>query len=155
MLHVRIDVPPIPELLEALAEGLVLLNVAYMQYAADNGVELPDLYDEETRVVYRREPVGREWWESAADILHVTKDRSGDCEDLAAYRAAELRFYYGVNARVIVEPTSHGSLHAIVEREDGGVEDPSRVVLGLESERTGVPLDVLAGRFTTDNRYTP
>ncbi len=154
MLHVRIDVPPIPELLEALAEGLVLLNVALMQHAADNGVELPPLY--ESGIVYRVEPRGREWWETAGDLVAVVHDRSGDCEDLACYRAAELRHTgEDPDAHCVIVPTARGSLHAIVGRGDGTIEDPSRVVIGIESERTGVPERDLAKRVTTDTRYPP
>lgn len=152
MLHVRINVPPIPSVLEALAEGLVLVNVALMEYAAEGGVELPPLY--ETDIVYRREPRGREWWETATDLRGVVEDRSGDCEDLAGARAAELRFTgEDPYARVIITPTRHGGLHARVQREDGSIEDPSWILLNLEHERTGVPIRELAKRYTTDRRY--
>lgn len=130
-LHVRLDVPPIPRLIEAAAEGLVLTNVELFQMAHERGVDLPPLY--ESGIVYRPEPSGREWWETAHDLLDVVPDRSGDCEDLAAYRAAELRFFDGENARVVIVRTPRGSFHAIVEREDGSLEDPSRVVIGIEA----------------------
>lgn len=133
MLHVRIDVPPIPEALEAVAEGLVRLNVFYLEYADERGIELPPLY--ESGIVYRREPRGREWWESAADLLGVVDDRSGDCEDLAAFLAAERRYYHGEDAIVRVVPTSRGTFHAVVENEDGEIEDPSRVLVYLERKR--------------------
>jgi len=134
MLHVRIDVPPVPGALEAVAEGLVRLNEWMFEHAEDvGGVEMPPLY--ETGVVYRREPKGREWWESASDVLGVITDRSGDCEDLAAFRAAELRYYDGVDARVRVVPTRRGNFHAVVELPDGSIEDPSRVLAYLERNR--------------------
>lgn len=130
-LHVRLDIPPVPRLLEAAAEGLVQTNVALMEMASEHGVELPPLY--ESGIVYRPEPSGREWWETAHDLLDVVPDRSGDCEDLAAYRAAELRFYHGEDARVAIVTTPRGSFHAIVEHEDGELEDPSRMVLAIEN----------------------
>jgi hypothetical protein len=133
MIHVRINVPPIPEALEAVAEGLVGLDEFYLAHADDAGIELPPLY--ESGIVYRREPRGREWWESAADILGLVVDRSGDCEDLAAYRAAELRYFEDEMAIVRVLRTSRGTFHAVVEREDGEIEDPSRIVVMLERER--------------------
>jgi hypothetical protein len=127
-LHVRINVPAFPSAIEAVAEGLVLLNMALMEYADERGVELPPLY--ETNVRYQREPRGREWWESAVDVLGVVADRSGDCEDLAAFRAAELRYYEGEDAaRVRIVRTRRGSFHAVVERADGSIEDPSRVLV--------------------------
>lgn len=132
MLHVRVNVPPIPEAIEALAEGLVQLNQFYMEHGIDNGVELPPLY--ESGIVYRREPKGREWWEAAVDILGLVAARTGDCEDLAAYRVAELRTFDGEDARLKVIRTSRGTFHAVVEREDGSIEDPSRILVELERE---------------------
>lgn len=131
-LHVRMNIPPIPRLLEAAAEGLVLTNVALMEIAYERGLALPPLY--QSGVVYRKEPPGREWWETAADLLSVASHRSGDCEDLAAYRAAELRVFDGdPDARVVVLPTSRGSFHAVVEHGDGAIEDPSRMVIAIEA----------------------
>jgi len=51
--------------------------------------------------------------------------RRGDCEDLAAWRAAELRLA-GEPARVVVYRSRPGVLHAVVRRADGRIEDPSR-----------------------------
>lgn len=134
-LHVRINVPPIPEAIEAVAEGLVRLNVALMRFGDERGVELPPLYD--SGIVYRREPRGREWWETADDVAALATKRSGDCEDLAAYRAAELRYWDGELARVVIIRTRRRTFHAIVEREDGTLEDPSRILVEQEMERKG------------------
>ena len=131
VMHVRMRVPPVPAALEAVAEGLVRLNVWYMEHADSKGVDTPELYG--GGITYRREPPGREWWESAADVLGVHTARSGDCEDLAAYRAAELRVFEGdPDARVVVVPTRRGKFHAIVEHGDGTREDPSRVLVAQE-----------------------
>lgn len=133
-LHVRLDVPAHPGALEAVAEGLVQLN-EWMFAHADNvgGIQMPSLYS--LPVTYRREPRGREWWQHAADVLGVVSDRSGDCEDLAAFRCAELRYYEDIDCRVKVVRTSRGSFHAIVEFPDGSTEDPSRVLVMLERAR--------------------
>jgi hypothetical protein len=133
MLHARINVPPVPAALEALAEGLVQLNVWFFEQAAEHGVEMPDLYD--TDVVYRREPPGREWWENAVDVRGVVSNRSGDCEDLSGYVAAWLRVFEDDHASVRVVPTRAGKFHAIVEHEDGTLEDPSRVLVRMERAR--------------------
>jgi hypothetical protein len=136
MLHVRMNVPPVRAAIERAAEGLVGLNEWMMEHAWERGgIELPPLY--ESGVVYRREPPGREWWETARDLVSIATHRSGDCEDLAAYRAAELRFYEGENARLVVIRTKRRTFHAIVEREDGTLEDPSRICVNLEKARTG------------------
>lgn len=132
MLHVRVNVPPLIPALEGLAEGLVLVNVALMEYAEQRGVELPDLY--ESGIVYRRESPGQEWWENALDVVGVVADRSGDCEDLAAYRCAELRHFEGQECRVKIVKTRR-AYHAVVEHEDGRIEDPSRIALRLERAR--------------------
>ncbi len=134
-LQVRIHVPPIPEAIEAVAEGLVRLNVALMRFADERGVQLPPLY--ESGITYRREPRGREWWESAEDVAALANKRSGDCEDLAAYRAAELRYWDGEMARVVIRRTARGTFHAVVERGDGSIEDPSRILVEKEEARSG------------------
>lgn len=133
-LHVRIDVPAFPEAIEAVAEGLVLLNCVLFDSARERGVEMPSLYD--THVTYRREPSGSEWWESARDVLGVARDGSGDCEDLSAYMAAWYRVFMDEEASVLVLRTSRGTFHAVVLHEDGTIEDPSRILVMLERERT-------------------
>lgn len=131
-LMVRVNVPPVIEAIEGLADGLVQLNVVLLEISEANGIDWPGMY--EMGITYRREPKGNEWWESATDILGVLAGRSGDCEDLAALRAAELRVYDDDNARVKVIRTSR-AFHAIVEHEDGTLEDPSRIALRLERAR--------------------
>ncbi len=144
MLHVRVNVPPVPEAIEAAVEGIVRLNCWYMEQADEHGVATPRLYHPECGIVYRREPAGQEWWESAADALGVITSRSGDCEDLAAYRAAELRTFFGdPDACVRIVRTRRGTFHAIVQRGDGTFEDPSRVLVALEYKRTGKSPDAV------------
>jgi hypothetical protein len=134
VLYPRHSVPPDPDALEAVAEGLVRLNEWYFTTAAERGVPVPILY--RSGVVYRREAPGEEVWESAADVLGVMSDRAGDCEDLAAWRAAELRVFGGdPDAFVKIIRTRRGSFHAVVQRGDGVIEDPSRVLLYLEHQR--------------------
>jgi hypothetical protein len=141
MLHVRIEVPPVPEAIEAAVEGLVRLNEWFFRTAAEAGVEAPGLY--ESGIVYRREEPGTEWWETAADALGVVENRAGDCEDLAAYRAAELRvFEDDPEAAVRIVRTRRGTFHAIVQHGDGTFEDPSRICVALEYQRTGVNTQV-------------
>ncbi len=129
-LTVTIDVPRLPITLEAVAESLTAVNYMLMTAAGNRGREVPLLY--ESGIVYRREPPGREWWETVADLLRVGE---GDCEDLAAYRAAELRYRYGVPARVRIYRTQRGTYHAVVQYPDGAIEDPSRILVTLEAKR--------------------
>jgi len=134
-LHIRVNCPPIPEAIEALAEGLVGLNVVLMRMAEENGHEVPRLY--ESRATYRRERRGQEFWKGALDALGVAETLEGDCEDLASYRAAELRYMDDEPARVVILRTERGTFHAVVERGDGTIEDPSRICVELETRRGG------------------
>lgn len=127
-LTVGIDVPRTPETLEAVAEALTAVNFILMRALADNGLEVPPLYS--TGVVYRREPPGREWWETVLDVIRTGE---GDCEDLSAFRAAELRYREGEPARVRIYRTPRRTYHAVVERADGTIEDPSRILVALEA----------------------
>lgn len=117
--------PPHPVALEAVLEGLCGLNFAWMTEAGG----APPLY--ETGIVYRPEPPGQDHWQTAPELL---KSRVGDCEDLTAYRVAELRFD-GEPARGRVVPTRRGKFHAVVERASGEIEDPSRILIEMEKER--------------------
>lgn len=144
MLSVRVNVPPVPAALEALAEGLVRLNVWYLEEFSARGADLPPLYRSGAR--YRREPVGQEWWESAADLVGVLTRGTGDCEDMSAFRTAELRFTgEDEDARVKIVRTSR-AFHAVVQRGDGSIEDPSRILVALEARRTGRSFHDIAQR---------
>lgn len=110
--------------LDAALEGLV--GVAHSEIASGG---IPPLY--ESGVVYRREPPGEERWSPPSAVL---ARGYGDCEDLASWRAAELRVTGedpGARARVV--RSGPRTWHAIVERADGSIEDPSRV-LGMSDE---------------------
>lgn len=119
--------------IESAAEGLCGLNYRLMHTARVGGGGFPVLYD--SGIVYRRE-VAAEDWQNAIDLLRSGR---GDCEDLAAYRAAELRCD-GEPATVAIKRTRRGSYHAVVRRADGTTEDPSRILLELESLDRGIPL---------------
>lgn len=72
-------------------------------------------------VVYDARDPGERW-----QLPSETRARGrGDCEDLASYRAAELRLG-GESCRVVVRRTGPRVLHAVVERADGRIEDPSK-----------------------------
>jgi hypothetical protein len=121
-LRVAMVVPAEPSAIEALLEGLVGLNYAWMFRRGG----APPLYS--SGIVYRREPPGHDDWQNAEQLLGAG---FGDCEDLASYRAAELRMQ-GEPARVKVVTTRRGKFHAIVEHASGELEDPSLNLLKLE-----------------------
>ena len=87
-------------------------------------VSIPPLYSAGVR--YVREPGKREEWQ---DIQTTLARREGDCEDLAAWRTAELRAQ-GVQAHPLIQyrlgPAGQQLMHALVELPGGKIEDPSR-----------------------------
>jgi hypothetical protein len=115
-MRVVVDSPADPAILEALLEGLTAANARLITLLG-----LPPLY--ESGVRYKRERKGRERWQLAPQ---TAKAGIGDCEDLATWRAAELRLD-GVDAWPRVVRTGPRTLHVLVETDDG-YEDPSRVL---------------------------
>ena len=111
-----------------LFEGLVSCNLIHLHDFPDT----PKLYD--SGVVYQPEFDTEEW----QDIPTTLERGFGDCEDLAAYRCAELRFE-GIPAKPWIRWRNVGGswrFHALVAWPDyrdsngrlvkGRVEDPSR-----------------------------
>lgn len=123
-MRVAIPTDADPTELDALLEGLYALNV-YILSARRH----PPLYWSGIR--YRREARGHEEWQSASRLVATGV---GDCEDLAAYRAAELAVSgEDPDARPRVRHTIiPGQLHCVVLRGDGCIEDPSRILIALE-----------------------
>jgi transglutaminase-like putative cysteine protease len=114
-----------PEMLlgEVSREGAEVLAEIYLVVPNMRLIKagrLPRLYSAGVR--YAREPVGKERWQSAAELLRA---RRGDCEDLSGYLAAEIRVYDGLPARVAIVPNTMGGYHAVVSI-NGRIEDPSR-----------------------------
>lgn len=76
------------------------------------------------RVRWRPEPPGDEHFDLPQTVL---KRGWGDCDDLAPWHAASLRASgRDPEAAAIVRPSGPGRWHAVVERGDGSIEDPSK-----------------------------
>lgn len=75
-------------------------------------------------VRYAREPLGSEVWQTGLETLQLGH---GDCEDLVAWRCAELRVN-GEEATPYVKDVRPGLRHCLVKRADGSLEDPSRAL---------------------------
>lgn len=75
-------------------------------------------------VRWRPEPPGDEHFDLGSTVL---KRGWGDCDDLAPWHAASLRTS-GVDpeATAFVRPSGPNRWHAVVQRSNGAVEDPSR-----------------------------
>jgi hypothetical protein len=114
-----IHVPTSAIYYEDAIEGLTRINQRMLREA-----EFPRIY--ESGVGYRKE--SEDTWRHADDVLC---SGWGDCEDLAAWRAAELR-ESGEDplARVYVYRSGPLRFHAVVARGNGQIEDPS-LILGM------------------------
>lgn len=136
--------PARPAAFEAALEGLTRVNEALLVAPAVGGPALPQLY--ESGVVYKNEP--RDVWRHAGD---VAAEGWGDCEDLSAWRAAELRVSGDdPDARVAVYKSGPSRYHAVVARGDGTVEDPSRVLgMGAKPMRRTPKHAVIIGEDPT------
>lgn len=123
------------ELAKGFLRGVVASNVMTMREARRRGRPIPALYDATKRelVRFKPEPAGQRF-EEFADVLTVLRRGYGDCDDLVAWRVAELIEGNGVrreNATIRIywrrrEPGQPLKMHAQVRRADGRIEDPSR-----------------------------
>lgn len=116
-MRILVDTVASPAILEALLEGLTAANSRLVEVLG-----LPPLYASGVR--YAREPRGAERWQLAPVTLRLGR---GDCEDLATWRAGELRAS-GRDAWARVVRTGPRQLHVVVELASGDIEDPSRVL---------------------------
>ena len=112
--------------LAQLLEALAAVNEAWLR----ENPTAPWLY--ESGVRYEEEPDLRDDWQ---DIPETIALRVGDCEDLGCWRLAELRTRVREYARPFVKRSVVGArtdYHVAVQRADGRLEDPSRI-LGMNS----------------------
>ena len=104
---------------ECLLYGLARLSALQIR----DGRVTVRLY--EAGIQYRREPLGREGWQSA----HQTMLRGdGDCEDLVAWRVAELWILGESGASPRCYAPRQGLIHCVVRRANGSSEDPSKIL---------------------------
>lgn len=127
-MQVRLNVKASRAMLTAALEGLTAM--AFVTLATQ---KLPPLYRSGVR--YEQEPLRdgkrQERWLTPDQVY---AQRWGDCEDLAAWRAAELR-QRGIPARAVAIRTGAKKFHAVVRWPDGSIEDPSRL-LGMGKPRS-------------------
>jgi hypothetical protein len=112
---------------KALVEAVAVQN-EFLMKATKAG--FPKLY--ESKVTFRNETLAGRGLEEIATALTVLKRSWGDCDDLVAYRIAELRAQ-GVAATAKVYVKAHRVkgkpirlYHVEVRLPDGSVEDPAR-----------------------------
>lgn len=128
-LHATLDLPSNADVYNAALEGVVRANQVIIRERKRSGRPLPSLRS-----------AGAKWKREKGEIWQlidkVIADGYGDCEDLAAGWAAELR-ESGIdrNARAVVRKVAPGQWHAEVERSNGLHEDPSRILGAIGEER--------------------
>lgn len=128
-MRIEMSAPGNEVFLAALLEGVVAANYVVMEAARrllGPGV-FPPLYD--SGIKYKREPPGEEVWQFAHELIETLE---GDCEDLACYRAAELRLDGEPAMAEVIRSPKRRAFHAVVRRADGSIEDPSKILLGWE-----------------------
>ena len=111
--------------------ALVAMDVDYLRA----NPRTPRLYS--SGVVYEPEPADQEDWKTIDTVL---RDGHGDCEDLAAWLAAERIVKDAIPARCAFRyrPVQVGGgrvvdlYHILTQHPAGSIEDPSRV-LGMTS----------------------
>lgn len=89
-LDFKLNPPDNPEArnkcLQVFLWAMIVWNGRLLRMHREMGAPLPGLYSAGVR--YIAEPEGQEHWE---DILSILQNKGADCEDLAAWRVAELR----------------------------------------------------------------
>ena len=119
-MRIKIAVPEAhvsPDVVDASLEAVTRLD----QQMIESG-QVPT-FDSQSKVKWQPEPPGDEHFDNAATVL---ARGWGDCDDLAPWHAAGLRATGrdpGATARVV--PSGPNTYHAIVQRSDGSIDDPS------------------------------
>lgn len=124
-----------PAAIQAMLDACCALNSLHLS----SSPKTPPLYSSGVR--YKRESAmcvegidACATGERFNTIPVVLRLRFGDCDDLACWRAAELRVRHGVEARPRLDVVAHHPTryHVVVQLPDGTTEDPS-AVLGMGS----------------------
>ena len=120
-MRVKIAVPEehvSPEVVDAALESVTRLDRQLVEAG-----QVPP-WSASTGVKWRPENMGDEHFDNAAIVLGRGW---GDCDDLAPWHAASLRASGadpGAVARVV--PSGPTTYHAVVQRSDGSIDDPSK-----------------------------
>lgn len=121
-MRITLEVPKSLELYQDALEGLTRINERMYRQARLEGKPLPSILDAAARVRYVGE-YGQEDWKHVGRLL---KELEGDCEDLSAARAGELRARGVAGARAVIRRITPTMTHAFVALPGDRYEDPSR-----------------------------
>lgn len=114
---------PTKRSLAICSEMLVRLNVLWLKQRKGNAPRLM-----RSGVRYRREI--KPSVERFQRIPEIIRRGSGDCEDLASWRCAELRYYDRIAAVPWILNPRPRLFHVVVRLPNGRIEDPS-AALGM------------------------
>lgn len=105
--------------LDAALESVVRLNESML-----NRNEIPTFKEGlKTGIKWKPEPPGAEHFDHAKTVL---ARKWGDCDDLAPWHAASLRHSgEDPDALAVVRRSGPKTWHAVVQRSDGSIDDPS------------------------------
>lgn len=132
-MFVQFDIPDTHIMRRETALALTLLGPVAINRILIRKFDLPPLYDSGVRYRKDRRRNGKRN-ELLANAYDLVRRGYGDCDDLAAYRAAELQLA-GIDAKVCVVRTGPRTLHAVVCNTSGEIiDDPSRR-LGMKGKR--------------------
>ena len=118
-----LDTPAKVGVIIALTEALAQCDYEYLRVKPNT----PSLYRSGVRYKHSCYPLIECRW---VDIPRA-REVNGDCKDLAAWRVAELRIAGELDCRPRVEVRNypgHIIYHVVVQRADGTVEDPSKLL---------------------------
>lgn len=127
-----------PEQWARALEGLVESNLVEIRRARAHDSVLPELYQAARAGKVRYMEEEKEEWRTIADVL---KAGQGDCEDLSAWRVAELRAAGETKARPVIKRTGITRYHALVMRGSGQVEDPTKILLKMQKRKVAGPME--------------
>ena len=107
------------DVLDATLEGVTRLNESLIEEG-----DVPTFREAVDHVRWKPEPPGDEHFDHAARVLGRGW---GDCDDLAPWHAASLRVTgEDPEAEAVVRRSGPHKWHAVVQRSDGRIDDPSR-----------------------------
>lgn len=117
-------------ILNAMLEATTRVDQALIKEGS-----VPTFREAVDRVRWAPEPPGDEHFDHAALVLQRGK---GDCDDMAPWHAASLRMTgEDRGAKAIVRKSGPSRWHAVVQRSDGSIDDPSREA-GMGQRNHGV-----------------
>lgn len=123
-IRIELEVPWDTDGVRIACAALTTANLLMIRHARKIGQPFPQLYVSGVRYERQHSVNGMERFQP---INRVYARGSGDCDQLACIRAAQLQDK-GERARAVPVRVNPRLMHVIVRRADGRYEDPSRLL---------------------------